>query len=401
MGDEVWLMGVYRGELVTVNEHYKKEFWDKLIELRKGKFLGYNIKRNKLAPYFFFLKPADGAKRLGDIESATRLEDYGLAGIAYESLDDGTHTPPRYMMPAKGRREGRLFFSDNTPAGIIASIKGQGIATLALCDETLETPGVVRTGTFFSYEATGSSIAFKPLMHQNRYIAGKGILVGAWSGSAYKFGGMIQHQYKREKRCPLNIGSAYFKRKGFGFYITYRSVETDLRLDMPAALLYLAKAGGIKHLAKNLGASLNYAFGKYIEQIFLRDTLADGNIVDYEDITPLSGLDFDIRKDTEKLKGLTLSVFKTLYLCTAASIYHGKGLKSVLDLDKCLGFTRKNYTAINERYQALCDEFLSGLSKENRIYFSGQHKKEILSIRDMDRLFTEATGWELQVTSQK
>ncbi len=400
MGKDVWLMGVYRGELVTANEHYKKEFWARLLELRKSNFLGYNKKRIMLAPYFCFLKPVKDAERLKDIPSEITPEDYGLPDIAYESTCNTPNNCQKFMIPAKGVCKQNCFVIDLPPPDVAPQLQQNGISVLALIDRRPGTLGTSRTGTFFRYELKSKEIVFTPLTYRDGYIVGKGVIAGAWKADANLWGRMIRHQYIREKHCPINIGSSRFRKDGFTHYITYRRVETDLRLDMPAVLLYLAKVGGFKHLANNFGKSLNHPFGRHIDQILKQDILADGTIVDYEDINGFSDILFDIREDPELLGRMVEAVFKLLFVSAIVSIYCGNGLLTILKGEKEKGkvaeFTKKNFTAINDRYRTLCREFLNGLSEENREYFNGKKNEKIPSVENMPYYFKEVTGLDPQ-----
>lgn len=384
MAGDTWLIGVYYGGLVTIDEYYRTNFWRKLPTLRRSSFFEHVSSRQCLRPYFFFVEPFAGAKPLRPFNPS----DYGL------SESDFAHKSFKcFKLAARGEGSGDSFVVRSVPKHIVSGLMGQRepVCVLSLVDWL---DGRARTGTFFRYEliedGARTNIRFTPLMHRGKYLVGKGVLLGAFPTEVD--GVMDVCEYEKEKECPVTIGSSIFEREGNDCYFVYREVETDLRLDMPSVFLYLAKIRGFKLLARNLGESLNKSFGICLGGILKRNILADGTIVDYADINTVGRFHFDIRTDCHRLELLVGSVFTILYLSAVAVDYYGKGLLTVLSARKerteeLRKFNQKNFRQINGRYQALCREFLGGLDKQNRVYFNGKSGMGIPSLMDMQVLF--------------
>lgn len=364
MGTE-WLLGVYGGKLVTAGDSYIRRFWKKLGELRQSPFLEKHHLRQNLVPHFFFIRPAPKERQA---EADFDHKAYGLQSAYYEAMEGELNPKERggLRIAAKGKASGNCFTVDGVPESLLSSISGteNAACVLALIDLSY---GTARTGTFFNYRIEGSSIRFKPIIRSGNCLIGKGVLAGAWPELLRNWtGAMNLLEYEKEKHCPLNVGASHFKKDGMDLYITYRRAATDLRLDMPAAFIFLKEEDGFRLLAKNLGASMERTFGKCISEIWLRNVLADGNLVDYADINKSKGLKFDIRQEQALLDDLVLDIFKILYLSAAASRHGEEGLFKMLAC-KRMGAEERKETG--ETYGALLCEFMKGLGAGNLGYF--------------------------------
>jgi hypothetical protein len=233
--------------------------------------------------------------------------------------------------------------------------------------------------TFFKYAVKGNSILFESLRSKKdgRYLVGKGVFSGEWLRPHTKFaGGMFKEEYEMEKHCPLTAGSSFFRKKGTDFYINYRSMNTDLRMDLPIALMVVKEEKGFRKMAGILGASTDYSMGKHLEVMDLRNILADGNVVDFSERKP----DFDIRENEDDLGYLVQSVFRLLYACATAYNYGKGGLQRLFEGREFQGNQR---AAIELCYHLLLKDFLKGVSNENQRYF------EPLNVRDFSALLAK------------
>jgi len=366
-----WLAGVYGEKLVVCG----------LDELKDAPFLDSHRFRMRLAPYFFFLQPADGATKLKPF--SFQPMDYGLKAIAYEPILLGRHkgalsTYGGLAIPAQGRMAGNSFAVDDIPRWITKTLLDQQEKVCVLSLVSMP-DGRSRTGTFFRYKIEGNSIFFTPLRNRSdgRYLAGKGVFSGEWLRPHTKFsGGMFKEEYAMELHCPLTVGSAYFRKKGTDFYINYRGMSTDLRMDSPLAIMVLKEEKGFKKMAKTLGVSLDYSIGKYIEYMELRNVLADGNMVDFAERNP----GFDIRGHAFELKNLNLSVFRLLYASATAYNYGKAGLQRLFEARQ---LTEKQQNEIEMCYHSLRKEFLKEISIGNQKHF------EPLNVRDFSYLLAK------------
>jgi len=381
-----WLIGVYYGEFVTADLAYAKRVWKHLGKMRSSPFLEFSKSREYLTPNFFFLRPVHNAT----VQNAFDNISYGLPHIAYESIEGDRIEKSKkkregLRIRAKGTVSGKYFVVDAVPRELMKDIrehsdeKGKGVCVLSLTNALpdKETYGCSRTGTFFAYEIRKNCIAFEPLAHNGTYLVGKGVLVGAWphlAGLEVEIGGMEKWGYIREFFCPLTIGGSSFERDGSKVFIVYRGVKTDLRVDMPAVLLFVNKAKGFGLLAENLGISVNCAFGRYIEKILQRNILADGNIVDYIDINnDKRRLDFDIRKNRRALEKLVKDVFALLFLCALVSVCGENALDALKDQERFAVFmdNEGRFEKIKKRYHQLRVRFTEKLESGHVHCFRG------------------------------
>jgi len=366
-----WLAGVYGEKLVTAE----------LDKLKDAPFLDSHRFRMRLAPHFFFLKPVDGATQLAPFSFAPL--DYGLKAIAYEPIPLGRHkrclpTFGGLAIPAKGRISGESFAVDNVPRWITKILLEQQEKVCVL--SLISMPdGRSRTGTFFRYRIEGSSLFFMPLRNRNdgRYLIGKGVLSGEWLRPHTRLaGGMFKEEYELEKHCLLTAGGSFFRKKDTDFYISYRSMSTDLRMDLPLALMVVKEEKGFRKMAGTFGASVGYSMGKHLEVMELRNVLADGNVVDFSERKP----DFDIRESEDGLQYLVYSVFRLLYACATAYNYGKGGLQRLFEGRE---FPENQKAAIAICYHLLRKDFLKGVSNGNLKYF------ESLNVRDFSVLLAK------------
>lgn len=404
MDELVWLFGMYYGEFVTVSKAYVKKLWKDLGRMRCSPFLEFSKSREYLFPQFFFLKPAENATVLRCFDNVA----YGLPDIAYEAiegtvLEKGKLKKGGIRVLAKGVVEGKLFVVNNVPLNTLFELnkhvdeKGRGICVLALTNAfpDKETYGCSRTGTFFNYEIREKYIVFEPLFNKDKgnYLVGKGVIYGAWphlKGLPIEIGGMNESEYEREVFCPLTIGGSGFKKDGSEFRIVYRGVKTDLRFDMPAAILFVKKAKGFERLAENLGISISYAFGRYLEFIFQRNILADGNIVDYDNINgDHRKIKFNIKKNKEMLNLLVRDVFDLLFICALVSVFEETAFEALKDQEKFLVLidNEERFEAVKKRYHALRVRFMDMLKKNQTAFFHDLDKFACLFSLDLEE------GW--------
>lgn len=366
-----WLAGVYGEKLITAE----------LDELKDAPFLDSHRFRMRLAPHFFFLKPvADAARRA---PFSFDPSDYGLKSIAYEPILLGRHrgalsTYGGLAIPANGRLSGNSFVVDNVPRWVTKTLLEQLEKVCVLSLVTVP-DGISRTGTFFRYTIEGSSIFFMPLRNRKdgKYLVGKGVLSGEWLRPHNKLdGGMFKEEYEMEKLCPLTVGSSSFRKKDRDFYINYRSMSTDLRMDIPIALMLLKEEKGFRKMAETLGVSTEYSMGTYIEYMELRNVLAEGNLVDFAE----RNVGFDIREHEFEMRQLNKSVFRLLYASATAYNYGKAGLQRLFEARQ---LTEKQQNEIEMCYHSLRKDFLKGISRGHQKYF------EPLNVRDFSALLAK------------
>lgn len=419
MGGLVWLVGMYGNEFVTVEAPYRTKIWKQLTLLRRSPLLEFQYSRERLIPYFFFLKPVENAKVLKSFDSG----GYHLLNVAYEAVENvsekGEIKRGGIRIPARGVVRGESFAVKDVPVEIIRTIEnykekdGGVVCALALINTVLHAQewinlvfqpkededklGIARTGTFFKCWVDGAGLRFMPLRHHNTNLSGKGILVGAWPermkvmGVEYTNGGMHNREYSREEYCPLTIGGSVFqikKNEKSEFYITFRGICTDIRMDMPAAFLFLRKKGMLRNFAKNFGVSINRTFGRCLGGIDQRNILADGNLIDYADINENRvGMYFDITKHENRIQQLRSDVFSLLYLCALVSACGEAAFEALKNRDAFVALIKKNCGKIKAEYATLLSEFQNSLKYKKKQYFTG--------LEDLDSCFKSlfSKGW--------
>ncbi len=422
-----WLIGVYKGRMITATDDEKDKIWSNLEEIHLSKFFGTNIERVILRPYFYLLA---GSAATGCEGDKSLLKKYGLpqeqlaytySGIepinAYGRIENGsfvldkksaakcilgikklikmeeapgtTQSEMRLkiekILQDKGlepERDEDLFavlkeLLDGSVCALALKTKAKNVAVLHMgARYSGDVRGIVRTGTFFKVFLKGGEIAFSPCERNGNYLVGKGILLGITSN--FTEGSMSVNAAMREYDCPASKLYVKFKNEGFGdneFHIIYREVSTDLRADMPLGMLKIpGKNRAFEGLFKALGENAKrLALQKKLD-IEGRNILMDGTIVDYADLEFKGIEDFD----KPELEGLAKELHSILFTAALVSVLGEDALSALAKGEDTLDkLPRPKKIEINERYALFLECFAVRAGKLME-HFLGLYNKKML-----------------------
>lgn len=394
MGD--WLIGVYKGGLITASDEEAGEIAG---YNRLGDTLNYvtDLNRTKLRPYFFMLAPVERAEIIeGD---KNLFEGYGLNNIAYKCseiepipaygcvekgcfMSDSKHLNKRYFDKLK------LHYPDEKSRVCVLALKTKGFW--------------VRTGTFFRFTIDGDAIRFEPFVKGNKYLVGKGVLLGI---NRYRkpIGTMRYVEARNEMLCPAskcwvqgtNDGWNIFNRGKF--FMVYRQVSSDLRADMPLALLKVSQIdGAFESMFKALGESLEYdydKFGRLRTKACEVNIQLDGTIVDYANV--IGGRAAEKPGTLEEIKG---NIRGTLFYASLISVAGKKALVAMAGGKKSVKrIVEENGKEVYGRYKTFFEKFAEGGGEKVKEKFGGLGGPENVSdfFRYRERNPLEFWNWRI------
>ncbi len=353
-----WLLGVYKGNLITA----KKEDAPEVIgynHLDETLVSGAEFNRSNIRPCFFILQPvADGTFVWGDKKL---LEKYELEHIAYK---DGRISP----IQAYGRAQGDCFILDNKylTKRLVFELESHFAQGQVVCILALKTRGLwVRTGTFFTVDIKGRELVFRPCKREKKYLVGKGVLLGIRAYSS-RIGTTSRREAENEKLCPVSKSCVRFQNGGLNifhrgqFFIVYREVSTDLRADMPLALLKISQIdGAFEALFKRLGESLRreyVEFGCVRTTAYARDIQLDGVVVDYA-----RPIDKHTAKNAKTLESLKGAVRSLLFFTALVSVHKKDALSAMARGRKGVErLVERTRGGLYSKYKSFFEKFVEG-----------------------------------------
>lgn len=421
-----WLIGIYKGRMMAAREDERKHIWRQSIAIRNTGLFRTSSERIKLKPYFYGLSKVADFKCRGD--RGAIQERYGLDSLAYRysglrleafgetgRRKDGT---PAFFLDkgvvsrciagmhellqgGKAMGPGQKDLRNS----LVEKLKARGLAApskedtfnalkemfedrpfvLALNTEKLETAYTdvfgketirqvkheTRTGTFFKFFEEGGRIGFSSCTHGGKCLVGKGILLGIHPNPST--GTMDAEEAEREWHSPVSRLCAKFRYCKYGnrdFYIIYREASTDLRADMPLAMLNanLADKASFETMFRTLGKCASSRISKKRLYLLGRNVLLDGVIVDYAD--PEEDVDLDDPAELELLQNMRQELRAMIYAAAMISAMGEKALKELAVGPE--GLTERLFPssfAILRRYDHYLECFAEGAGKNMR-YFS-------------------------------
>lgn len=375
-GETGWLIGVYNGKFITAAREEKNSIWKANKEIHSSGFFRTPKPREKLVPYFFMLEPIPKGNAESMAGNAKLLGSYGLDALAYKYGN--------LKLPAYGHAENGCFFLDEAVVkkfegehggdycmGVDKIPRGRAFV-LALMSEDVEPEDrKVRTGTFFKFYSEDKKAFFKPCKRGEKYLVGKGVLLGI--NPSANAGYMHAGEATDEMKCPVSKLMARFVYDGQGHYfIVYREVSTDMRADMPLALLktFAEDRSIFENMFYNLGRSVREAkekFGKMRTALYAWNVQLDGTIVDFADL-----VDCHIPGSLNHFLYAKEDLFKMLMSTALISIAGrsalsemAKGWSKAAKLAK----NKKIEGRVCERYQFFFNKFKEGAGEEISAWF--------------------------------
>lgn len=360
-----WLIGVYKGKLITATDDEKDKIWKEKESIHKTGLFDTKTERARFRPYFFMLLPTPETETVIVrrnkyiwIDGRMFLKKYGLDSTAY-----------RYgslYIPAYGSLKKNCFILDEryTKKEHIQLLEEcwpdpkEGVCALALKREEWG----ARTGTFFKFEVKDGKIIFEPCTFDGKYFTGKGILLGVSTDPG--MGTMNRREAKAEMSNPISkICTRFGYKLLYGdrkFYIVYREVPTDLRADMPLAMLKVAGVeNAFEEMFKNLGTQTKQLIDEKRLRLRGRDILLDGTIVDYADLTDI--IDFDDPDNCQIVANEKNELRSILYAAALISATREDGLIALTKGKEALvRLTNKKFDGIYEKYSLFFDHFSLG-----------------------------------------
>lgn len=369
-----WLLGVYKGSLITASDDERDDIWMYTYKIRSKGIFHTADKRQRLAPYFFILEPVSDNNVLmirkkgsnGRIKKSVAHEflgKFGLESLAYEH--SGTEPVPAY-----GHVKKDCFILDETLVSEYKKNNGIRLAermegstcVLALKMES----GIVRTGTFFKSRVKDGKIVLEPCKipeGESAYLVGKGVLLGMAKDDSRK-GGMEETQSKYEMECRVSRLSVGFYDPVYTkdiFSIVYRVVSTDLRADLPLALLKVSQADetAFERMFQQLGASVREEFGKRI--VVPWNLQIDGNPVDFGDFEY-------VPFPTRRLK-IEEELCRIMLSAALISVAGKKALLAMAGSDaEVKKLAQEDKGVIQERYELFFGKFSEGAGKVTEVF---------------------------------